>query len=466
MTDQSGDVRVLYVDDGESAEETAAALDAARSTIAVDTANRPRAALDMLDDEAFDCVLSAYAFPDTNGIAFLRTVREQYGDLPFVLYPADGSEAVASEAIAAGVDDYLPRNSESIQATAVVDRIEAAVERRSTDPGIEIREKADLFDQLFAQLPASLYVKDRDGRHLYMSEYDVTPDDVIGKTDIEIYGDKEFAREAYEDDMRVIETGEPIINKEEYNEANDQWTITSKVPWRGDDGRIKGLIGVTRFITEKKEYEREIERKNDRLEKFASVISHDLRNPLNVAIGHVDLLGQDYDDSRLDRVENALDRMDALIDDILELARHGRDAFEPDKVSLTAVARESWDHVETNDDIELEIASDLRFCGDKPRVQELFENLLANASEHAHPETITIGALADESGFFVADDGPGIPPEEREEVFRPGFTTDREGTGFGLSIAAEICEGHGWEIDVTDSEAGGARFEISGVETC
>jgi signal transduction histidine kinase len=69
-----------------------------------------------------------------------------------------------------------------------------------------------------------------------------------------------------------------------------------------------------------------------------------------------------------------------------------------------------------------------------------------------------------DDGFYVADDGPGVPEADRESVFESGYSTDREGTGLGLTIVQEIAEAHGWEVSVTDSESGGARFEITGVE--
>jgi signal transduction histidine kinase len=69
-----------------------------------------------------------------------------------------------------------------------------------------------------------------------------------------------------------------------------------------------------------------------------------------------------------------------------------------------------------------------------------------------------------EDGFYVADDGRGIPEEERERVFEPGYSTAADGTGFGLSIVEQIIEQHGCEIRVAESDAGGARFEITGVE--
>ncbi|MFB6151168.1 MAG: ATP-binding protein [Haloarculaceae archaeon] len=481
MVDQSDrPIRVLYADgDAPVAGRTAAALERERDRFDVVTEPTAEDALDRLERGGIDCVVSGYRLPGTDGIEFLETVRVRYPDLPFVLFVREGDESVAAAAVSADASAYVRNEPGEDRCEELADQIASAVEDRrggprerdadgrpcapadSTDSLAELRDKANLLDQLFEQLPVSLYVKDSEGRHLYMSEYDLAPDEAIGKTDPEIYGDDEFARRTYADDMRVIETGEPIINEEEYNEANDEWTLTSKVPWYGEDGEIKGLIGVTRFITEKKEYEREVERKNERLERFASVVSHDLRNPLDLAKGYVELLKEDYDDSRLERVDAAVDRMDALIDDILELARKGQEAFDPERVSLSEVTERARSNVETGG-MAVRVDDDAEVYADEPRLVELLENLIANAREHGGASAVTVGVLSDGDGFYVADDGTGIPSDERDDVFRPGYTTSDEGTGFGLGIVTEIAEGHGWTVEVTDSDEGGARFEVTG----
>lgn len=74
--------------------------------------------------------------------------------------------------------------------------------------------------------------------------------------------------------------------------------------------------------------------------------------------------------------------------------------------------------------------------------------------------TIRVGPLDDVAGFYVADDGRGIPEDDRETVLEHGYSTAEEGTGLGLSIVTRIVDAHGWEIDVTESTSGGARFEI------
>ena len=99
---------------------------------------------------------------------------------------------------------------------------------------------------------------------------------------------------------------------------------------------------------------------------------------------------------------------------------------------------------------------------DATRLRQLLENLFRNSVDHGGEDvTITVGTLAD--GFYVADDGPGIPEAERDQVFESGYSTNRDGTGFGLAIVEEIAAGHGWEITVTEGVEGGARFEVTGV---
>jgi signal transduction histidine kinase len=227
-------------------------------------------------------------------------------------------------------------------------------------------------------------------------------------------------------------------------------------------------------ITEQKRRERELERQNERLDAFASVVSHDLRSPLSVAAGRLELARGECDSDHLDAVANAHDRMEALVDDLLELARQGEPVGETEPVALGETLGACWDGVATAD-ATLQVETDGRIRADPGRFRQLMENLYRNSVEHgstgsrtgsdnARDVTVTVGELDDGSGLYVEDDGPGIDPDDRETVFEAGYTTDSEGTGFGLSIVAEVAEAHGWAVAVTDGTDGGARFEITGVE--
>jgi len=298
-------------------------------------------------------------------------------------------------------------------------------------------------------------------------------------------------------------------------------------------------------IAAQKERERKLARQNERLEEFASVVSHDLRNPLNVAKGRYELLAERCDDENLDALGRALDRMDSLVASLLTMARHGQAVDRTEPISLADAAEAAWETAQTGE-ATLSIGADATLEADESRLRELLENLFRNAVEHgstgsrpsdddvhrtesdaAHqnpedsedavehgststqpaaedavehgspdgrpsgadgagdvstsdhtpdadaPVAVEVGTIgADDArsaadrvtqGFYVADDGSGIPADDREQVFEHGYTTADEGTGFGLAIVDSIADAHGWEAAVAESDTGGARFEFTRV---
>ncbi len=214
------------------------------------------------------------------------------------------------------------------------------------------------------------------------------------------------------------------------------------------------------------ERERALERENERLDRFVSLASHDLRNPLDAAQLRLELAQRECDSEHLDVVERSHDRMATLLSDLLSLARTGESVSDRTDLHLGDLVRRCSATIDTSE-MSLDIDADVSLRADESRLSELFENLLRNALEHGTdgPDdevTVSVGTLED--GFYVADDGPGIPADEREQVFEAGHSTDKRSTGFGLSIVREIVRAHGWSIEVTESAAGGARFEITAVD--
>ena len=175
-----------------------------------------------------------------------------------------------------------------------------------------------------------------------------------------------------------------------------------------------------------------------------------------------ELAVEEGDVEHLEPVVRAHDRMEQLIGEILTLAREGNTIDETEAVDIAGLARQSWEMVDSGSaSLTVEDGLSATLDADPERLRQLFENLYRNAVEHGSNQvTITVGRLDDGAGFYVADDGPGVPPEDRETVFEAGYTTNTEGTGFGLAIVSEIVDGHEWAISVTDSTDGGARFEI------
>jgi len=209
-----------------------------------------------------------------------------------------------------------------------------------------------------------------------------------------------------------------------------------------------------------RERKRALANENNRLEEFASIVSHDLRTPLDLAGAHLELAAEADDSAaHLEDVAAAHRRMSDLIDDVLTWAREGDAVESTEAVSLPALLSECWAD-RRPDEATLEIETERTVTADRSRLRQLFDNLFHNAVTYAGPTT-TVRVGDTDDGIYVADDGPGIPPEERDAVFDFGHALATESTGFGLAIVGEIVESHGWDISLTESQTGGARFEIT-----
>jgi len=227
------------------------------------------------------------------------------------------------------------------------------------------------------------------------------------------------------------------------------------------DGKIDGVVGVTREVTERRDRERELARQNDRLESVANIASHDLRNQLSVARSRLELAA--IDDEHADPIRRAHDRMESLLADLLALARRGKRVEDTEHVGLEPIIRESWDHVETPT-ATLTVTATGTLEADPDRLRRLLEALFENSIEHGG-ESVTVTAGDLEDGFFIADDGPGIPEDDHERVFDPSYSTAENSTGLGLTIVQAIADAHGWTVEATENADGGARFEITNVES-
>ena len=274
----------------------------------------------------------------------------------------------------------------------------------------------------------------------------------------------EHDREFYQRLWQTILDGE-VWTGEIVNERKDgrQYVIDQTIAPLTDDDGIAGFVAINRDITELKEQRRELQRQNDRLENFGRTVAHDLRNPLNVMDANLDIARTADDPEQVhERMAEAVDRMEELIEELLALAKQGKSVLDPAPASLETVARAAWDNVDTQV-MCLTVDGETTLEMDQSRVQELFANLYRNSREHAGPDaTVRVGPLDD--GFYIEDDGPGIPKETRDDVLESGFTTSEEGTGFGLTIVSQIADAHDWAVEIAEGTDGGARFEFRPLE--
>jgi len=319
--------------------------------------------------------------------------------------------------------------------------------------------------------------------HFYEDERGLVPVAATDRTR-EIIGDVPVFAEGESIAWRIYRTGEAAIVEDVHADPdvyNPQTPIRSEIhlplgthgtfiagsetPSEFDAAELSlGQVFAANIESALEQIERkqELLRQNERLEEFAGVVSHDLRNPLTLAQGYLTLARQEGLPEQFDRIEEAHDRMERIIDDVLYLAREGDAIGETEAVSLSAAIDAAWT-IESDESVpaNLVIADDLcAVNADYGRLCQLLENIFRNAIDHAGPD-VTVTVERTESGFAVADDGPGIPAAERDRAFERGYSTREAGTGYGLHIVAEIVAAHGWDVRVTESDAGGARFEIS-----
>jgi PAS domain S-box-containing protein len=330
----------------------------------------------------------------------------------------------------------------------------------------DLRDERAFIEQALDTLGDVFYVIDSDGDMLRWNER---------LREVGGYDDEEIAdmrpMEFFPEDERekiAAAIDETLTSGESSVEADFLTADGERIPYEltgrrltDAEGEVIGLVGVGRDVSRQKERERELRRQNERLEEFASLVSHDLRNPLNIAMGHLSIARDERDSDSLRTVADAHERMRTLIDDLLELARGGED-IEEAPVALAHVVDQSLESVDTGDaSVDVDVTHTVH--ADESRLKQLVENLVRNASDHGG-ETVTVRIGDLEDGFYVEDDGPGVPGDERDAIFESGYSTGGEGAGLGLRIVARVVDAHDWEIAVSEGSDGGARFEITGVD--
>jgi PAS domain S-box-containing protein len=458
-------IRVLYVEDNVDLAHLVAEQLERHGNMAVDTAIDADRGLEALD-ETVDCVLSDYEMPGADGLEFLEMVRERHPTLPFLLFTGEGSERVAADAISAGVTDYVRKETGTEQYQLLANRIEKAVSKQRAERRIERLQRR--VRKLIQHSTDIITVLGRNGTIVFQSP---SVERILGYEPGEMVGENAFEFVHPDDQMDVVEAFDRGIERPDdlvevewrARTADDDWCWLHSIGTnRLDDPDVNGFVVNHRDVTDVRERKRQLERQNERLERFASVVSHDLRGPLDQARGWVEVASEDDDPEALERALAAHDRMEDIVDDTLALARDGAIVEQPVPVAVDVVAREAWRTIDAPA-ASLDVVSDAVVEADEDRLRRLFENLFRNAVDHGG-EDVTVRVGTPDRALFVADDGGGIEPDRRGDVFDFGHTTADDGTGVGLSIVQEIATAHGWSVTVSESEDGGARFEFEGVE--
>lgn len=339
-------------------------------------------------------------------------------------------------------------------------------------------------------IPDMAWLKDLDSRYIAVNDQflrvcGLEQEDVIGKTDADIW-DASYAEMYRRDDLEVITSGKRKTLEELQKDRNgrEYWVETTKTPIRNEQGDVIGTTGIARDISERKTAEIERERfiaelgaKNAELERFTYTVSHDLKSPLVTITGFLGYLEQDARAGKFDsftrdihRIRQAVEKMQNLLNDLLELSRIGRIANDPVEMEFGTIVQDALSMLAgsiTAQQVRVEFEDQgYKVYGDRVRLLEVLQNLLENAikfmGEQPSPE-VRIGAVKDEKGnpiFFVKDNGIGIEQQYQDRIFGlfNKLDANTEGTGIGLALVKRIIEVHHGKIWLESQPGKGTTF--------
>ena len=469
------------------------------STFAVTQAERLADGLNHLKQGRFDIVLTDLSLPDSEGLEAFQAVQRAVPHLPVVVLSGSDDETLAIRAVREGAQDYLVKGR--LNGHGLGRAIRHAIERRQAEERL-IRSEA-FYHSLVEHLPQNIFQKDLQERFTFANQrfcqlLGKRLDEVIGRTDFDFYA-PELATKYQQDDREVIRTGR-ILETVEQNVSPTGETIfvqVVKTPIRDALGRTLGTQCIFWDITERKQFEEQLQRKNDELaaseaalrrsheelksaqlqliqaEKMESIgtlaagVAHEVKNPLAILQMGVSYLARKLpaDDENLAMVmqemRDAIQRADAITRGLLEFAASKRLAAQPHAFNqlildtLRLVRHEISKH---NIVLVRELAENLPMVAvDKTQIQQVFVNLFVNAA-HAmtqggtltvrtglRPMTETSHSEGSRSGeriwagtnavfAEVEDTGTGIPQENLARIFDPFFTTKPTGVGTGLGL--------------------------------
>ena len=400
----------------------------------------------------------------------VRTIDEQLPVVAFVPSDARVATAVAGD----GNARYVPSSADLETLRSIVDDARDAYATRTRHA-----EQSELFETLCEDTGITVFVLDEEGRYCYRTPADLWPHagDPIGKTPIEFMDDvfHERATQAHRENRHVIESGDPLRCQDVCYRTEDRefWVETIKVPWYDGDGEIRGLVGLAVDVTERKHDQLELRQHRERVDRFAKYITHDLRTPLQIAFGALNRVRRGDEDA-IEKIEAAHDHMESIVADLGVLSNASvrpagseRETGTP-STRLVPLVREIWPLVAGDDaTLQVDVPEGATLIAEPDVIHLVLENLLRNAVQHSGEDvTVRVGLVED--GFYVEDDGPGIPPSERASVTAAGYTTADTGSGVGLRIVSEALSQRDWELTIADAhgldpaDTQGARFEITG----
>jgi len=463
---------VLVVGGPESAVErvrSAVRTGAATGLVAVGAVDEALETLETRDDIGCVVVLEPTERPVT---AACKRIHAADDAMPMVVSAPESSCDVATIARYHNCE-YHPKSADAMELCTAVDGALARFEERRRQVA-----ESSLFTTLLDKSEISIFAKDERGRYIYKSDLtdDAPPESVIGRTEAEVSPNKlqEWARTESESDLEVVETGTPVYGEiRNYGGNYERWERTTKLPWY-HDGEIKGIVGIEVSITQQKIYQRRLEQQSDRVDQFIRHVAHHIRTPLQVVYGSL-YRARMGETGAIETAEERIEQVETLVNDLhrlsmddssSELSSSSITAHSADAVTTAFVTllEEIWSVIGTDEaELIVDLSDETIIAAEAETFRPLVFNLLENAIKHAGPDvTVRVGESGPR-GFYVADDGPGIPESRQEALLGPEETIEPDGSGTGLDVITETADQQQWHVSIGESQAGGARFDIRNV---
>jgi PAS domain S-box-containing protein len=334
----------------------------------------------------------------------------------------------------------------------------------------KVGEDSRRFDALFNDPNLLVAILDLDGiiqriNQTALEYVDGTQDDIVGTP----FWEAPWWGDEYTEDVKAWireAAGGDYVEYEAEHPAADGGTAVVSGVFRPvtDDGTVTSLVVSAKDITERRRRKHELREQNKRFDEFASFISHDLQSPISAVYGRIELAKETGDLAHLDRAISGMERIDTLREDLVTTLRSGEIVTAPQEIDIGDAFAKTWEHTNPPEGATHTIGESVTVEADADALQRLLSNLLGNSIEHGAADVaVRVGALGSGDGFYYEDDGPGIDPDIRGQVFIPGYSTKSGGEGIGMGLASirQIITAHDWQIKITDSDdLGGARFEI------
>ncbi|WP_338739014.1 PAS domain S-box protein [Haloplanus salilacus] len=384
---------------------------------------------------------------------------------------ADGTEIVLYQTISPITDS----DGESQKFVAVARDI---TERKEYEQALETTQEK--LRQIIDLVPDLIFVKNREGEYLLANEttadfYGMAPEDVEGRHETEVIPSVEDSEEFRQDDLEVIESGEPkFVPEEELTTADGETRIlqTKKIPYQVPESGEDAVLGYARDVTEVTEYQHKLESQRDNLEILNQVVRHDIRNDLQLVLAYAETLityvepeGEENLDRVLDATRDAID-ITTTARDVTRVMLHSDVELRP--VRLRPALESEVDGVQSNYEEAL-----VRIDGTIPNIEvpgdgmleSVFRNLMKNAIQHNNKEvpevSVSVTQEDDIAVLRIADNGPGISGERKDKIFQQGeMGLDSEGTGLGLYLVETLVDRYGGSVYVEDNDATGAVFVV------